>query len=125
MPKLGQRNPDDWLREHSRAYNFFALRIGRLLRGREPATESSDNRPDTQFSEDEINRMAGAILLEMKRTAEETGARLALVSGVPWLAQFAQQNGIASLDVDGLVDDPVYRITKATLIRTRREQTAC
>lgn len=113
VPKPGQRDPDDWLREHSRAYNFLALRIGWLLRGQEPATESSDNRPDTQFSEDEINRMAGAILLEMKRTTEETGARVALVSGVPWLTQFAQQNGIASLDVDGLVDDPVYWITES------------
>ena len=113
VPKPGPRNPHEWLSEHSRAYNFFALRIGWLLGGREPATELADDQPDTQFSDDEINRVAGAILLEMKRTTEETGARLVLLSGVPWLTQFAQQNGIASLDVDGLVDDPVYWITES------------
>jgi lysophospholipase L1-like esterase len=112
VPEPGPRNVDEWLREHSRAYNFFALRISRLLGDREPATELADGQPDTQFSEDEINRVAGAILLEMRRTAEASGARLALVSGVPWLTRFAAENGIAALDVAGLVDDPVYWVAE-------------
>lgn len=107
-----------WLMEASTLYRIVALRLAKLWRPVEEDAQALYQRQKAQDEADarrpefvrEMNDLGAAIVAEMARESEQAGARFLLVTQVEALHRAMEERGIASLDVQDCLGNPLFSL---------------